>query len=86
MEVTTLEKFTYKDSVTELIREVFPNTGYYSNEDESFIYTSHEGEGYNVVFPKDLSYFIKERVQPSYIALCMINQIVKLIIEEKGSE
>lgn len=79
--VTTLQIFMYKEEVSYLIRKVFPNTNHYNNGDETFIYTSHEGEGYNVAFPRDLSYLIQREVEPSNIAYYMINQLVSLIME-----
>lgn len=84
--VTTLEIFMYKEEVTNLIRRVFPDTNHYNNGDESFIYTSHEGEGYNVSFPRDLSYLIQKGIEPHHLACCMTNQLVSLIIEGDKNE
>ncbi|QDP64796.1 MAG: hypothetical protein GOVbin2917_111 [Prokaryotic dsDNA virus sp.] len=83
---TTLGVFLYKESVVYLIRRVFPNTNHYNNGDESFIYTSHEGEGYNVAFPKDLSYLMQKGLEPHHLACCMTNQLVNLIIEGDKNE
>lgn len=78
---TTLEIFMYKEEVSNIIGKVFPNTNHYSNGEESFIYTSHEGEEYNVAFPKDLSYLMQKGLEPHHLACCMTNQLVRLIIE-----